>query len=164
MAQDRFITRQTFMKQISAIAGCLALVVNSGVSAEPSEARTAGSGDRVSIVTRATGLAEPLFGKYRVSRQHEIKPGNAFYPSIANLDGTLYVVQGSGDSLFIQTFDPKTLTPSEATEVWSTKEDTGHKTFTYPPGVNDIRAFDGTWSVRIEISVSDSGSNPPNTE
>ncbi len=110
-----------------------------GISAETTEEHTAGSGAKTNIVTRATGLAEPLFGSYRVSAQHEIKPGNTFYPSIANLDGTLYVIQGSGDALFIQTPDSKTLTAGEL----EYEKDIGNRALTYPPGVNDIRAFDG---------------------
>lgn len=141
MAQDRLSTPRIWMRTQLALAGCLFFVTSSGISAESTKASTAGSENQVRVVTRATGLIEPLFETYHVSKQHQIKPGNAFYPS--NLHGTLYVIQGSHNSLFIHTLDPKTFEPGEATEVWNTKKDTGDRTLTYPPGVNDIRAFNG---------------------
>ena len=158
MAQNRLSISLIWIQAQLAFAGCLFFVSSSGISAESTKASTAGSENQVRVVTRASGLTEPLFGTYHVSQQHQIKPGNAFYPSIANLNGTLYVIQGSHNSLFIHTLDPKTFEPGEATEVWNTQKDTGDRKLTYPPGVNDIRAFDGklyfsttcAWDARAE--------------
>jgi len=158
MAQNRLRIPLVWIRVQLAFMGCLFFVTSSGISAEPTNASTTGSEDQARLVTRASGLTEPLFGTYHVSQQHQIKPGNAFYPSIANLNGTLYVIQGSHNSLFIQTLDPKTFEPGEATEVWNTQKDTGNRKLTYPPGVNDIRAFDGklyfsttcAWDARAE--------------
>ena len=59
------------------------------------------------------GVDHLLFEQYAVSAQHQITPGDAIYPSIANLDGTLYVAQGHRGALELLTLDPETLAPGE---------------------------------------------------